>query len=585
MPSPTIHFNTLPLSARQHLTEALAERGPCPALMAKRVSHLQQTGTGLGGVVAGLGMLVGLLATSAGELSPEGHLYDGWRLLGYGMGFALLAGGALALVREIRAHRARHGCAAPDGTYVFPGRILDLRDGWITSQDLAALIRLEITNHSTNGLHTHTSFDFRFGEELGDPRVKLHYGKQWEAAEALQRWEAGRKAFLARVAGGESVGDLDPLAGVDLGSGMEPKPAARLEGPRVPDPMPPLFRPLARRGLRLNLALAGGAVACGLLVWGVDSAVGDARVFRALRYQDQASAYRLYAERGLLHRGEVRNRLLPAALLREALNSGKVQPLRAFLREFPTYPDVPQARQALNVLFDQAQARWQAQTEGIPPKAWVCLVALLQVMRQPEHEAIRVVFARPEAKALETLDQTLGAVRTTPAEHMFATLNRDTPAPVEALALHFTPEACAQRENELVGQLQAGFAKVFQGDLLVLEKGEPGHGPCLRIDYRIDPTETRFSGSGGRVQYVGIRFTFEVRIDLPGQPEAYRFPLVVEPTDQFNVAYTRKAPAGTPTSFLKIPTGGEVYDAMATRALEQVGEKVRQVFLSAGEAP
>ena len=206
-------------------------------------------------------------------------------------------------------------------------------------------------------------------------------------------------------------------------------------------------------------------------------------------------------------------------------------------------------------------------------------------MRQPEHSAIRVVFSRPDAHALDAMDQQLGAVVTTPAAHLLAAVDPDTKRPVEALAPCFTPEACAQREDELVRRLQEGFGKVFQSDLLVLEKGEANQEPCLRIDYRIDPTDTRFSRSSTGVQYVGIRFSFDVRIGLPGQPEALRFPLVVEPADTFKVAYTRKAPAGTLSPFQEVPTGGEVYDAMASRALEQVAEKVRQVFLGVAQTP
>jgi hypothetical protein len=579
--SPAFHFNTLPLPTRQRLADILAGRGPCPLLMAQRVSHLQRTGTGLGGVVAGLAVVAGLLGTRGGELGAEAPLYDGWRLLGYGAGLVLLAGGALALAREIRAHRHRHACAAPDGTYVFPGRILDIRDGWITSRDLAALTRLAITDHSTNGLHTHTSFDFRFGEAFGAPWVQLRFGQRRDAAAALALWEAGREAFLTRVKTGKPTDDLDPFAGVPQGLGGLDIPI----GPWVPEPMSPLLRPVAWRGLRLNLALMGMAATCGLLAWGIDSLTADAQAFREARRQDAPAGYRRYAERGLLHTAEVRSRYLPAALLREALASSQVQPLRAFLREFPAFQGAGKARLALDTLFDRAQARWLESGKDAEPKAVACLKALIQIMRQSEPEAVRVVFGRPEAKALEAMDQTLGAVRTTPTQHLLAALDRNAKRPVEALAPHFTPEACAQREDELVRQLQAGFTKVFQADLLMLKKGEAGQGPCLRIDYRIDPTDSRFSRSGSGVRYMGIRLTFDVRVELPGQAQALRFPLVVEPMDVFKVAYTRTTPARTPWSILKVPTGGEVYGAMASRALEQVREKLQQVFLGTTKTP
>lgn len=571
-PSAPLHFNALPLATRQSLTESLAQRGPCPALLVNRANHFQNLGHGLTGVVAGLGTLVGLLAPGAGELSPDGFLYHPGRLLGYGLGVGMLAWGALGFLRELNAHRQRQACAAPDGIYVFPGRILEVEDGWIRSRDLAGLTGLKVTDHRTNGLHTHTSFVFEFGPNLDDPRVKLRFGKRWEAAEALQAWEVGRLAYLTRLEAGMEVDDLDPLAGVDLGQGSEPRAVRPLEGPSVPEPMPPLLRPTRRRGLRLNLALAGAALLAGLLIWGGDSALGDLRAFQQVRQQDQSAAYRLYADQGLLHRGEVATRLLPAALLREALASGKVQPLRAFIREFPTFAGTAQARQALDATFDQAQSRW-LQAATVDPQAKAGLLALFQAMRQPGHDPIPVRFTRPETKVLEAMDQALGGELVSPAGQALAILDRSTKAPLEAVAPHFKPDAWARHEEALVRAFAGAFEQVLGADLISLERREASPSlPCLRIDIRIEPTDRRFEGSHGRLTYVGLRFTFEVRLDLPGQPEALHLPLKVEPGETFHVAYSRKTQGGAVSTFQGQPTGSEVYGAMTREAIEAAGK-------------
>lgn len=174
------------------------------------------------------------------------------------------------------------------------------------------------------------------------------------------------------------------------------------------------------------------------------------------------------------------------------------------------------------------------------------------------------------------------AVQATRAQTLLAALDTRSKPPVEALAPHFTPEVCAELETELLRHFQEGFSKVFQGDLLALERGEAGAGPALRVACRIESTDTVYARSIRSVQYPGLRFRFDLTVDLPSQPEALQFPIAVDSPDNFDIAYTRKA-ASSATPATEPPTGAAIYRAMASRTLEQVGEAVRKA-LKAGDS-
>jgi hypothetical protein len=109
--------------------------------------------------------------------------------------------------------------------------------------------------------------------------------------------------------------------------------------------------------------------------------------------------------------------------------------------------------------------------------------------------------------------------------------------------------------------------------------------PTLEVQYKVGWAGDIYSEEKGDRQFVGIVVNFDVSMRIPDQADAFDFSLEVTPPEHFTVEYSSPfggAYGGRSLPGLGAPSEGQVYDVMASRAFDQLTEKLRVVFFRPG---
>lgn len=274
---------------------------------------------------------------------------------------------------------------------------------------------------------------------------------------------------------------------------------------------------------------------------------------------------RAYAESGWLHRQKVREEVLPAAVFYRAEILESVRQWRAFLREFPNYARVGEARAAMHQLYSRALENLRKQAD---PNAASFLPQLVGWIEAHESPDVEVRFERPSAQLLMEADRLLAAKG-----------GGIDGVPVAPVSPSFTDSQCENRETQIAETLDGGFRAIVPKEILHLVHGARltgGSGtfakPTLAINYTIKPSNVFYYPENKSRAFVGISVAFTITLSLPGS-DSLQFDLDVAPPDRFTVTRTT-----TRRFDSSAPADSTVYDVMAAEAFARLDRELRDVF-------
>jgi hypothetical protein len=600
-----VDFNALPKAVRERLVGCV-EHAALPRPLLAEVSSSR--GAAFGFAVL---FLFGCAVVALTALFRFGQAVQGpFAMAGYAVGIALAILGVLAMIR--RSKLASVLPFAP-GRYLFPVDFVDARSRMLRLVPLCALIDIRSVPWQQKGVEGGATLTFTFEDGIEESFV-LHGGVLPEQVfcDLEQAQERIRRAVAAHDIRTLSV--LDPFfedPSDDASSAPSPARAGEAAGPLARS-----IGGIFRLPVMFGLAAALGVVLAAPL-WYARNLRSDEAMFRRATREDTERAFEAYLVSGRRHAEEVRTSLLPRAALKEAERKGSVTALRQFLAMYPKSCVDSEARAKIHALFLRMFGEFREQASAADPRLLPFMERLVGYLEAHESSRIEARFHSPSSSALAVVD----AVLERKAER--AGIGRIVP-----VAAHFDDLHSIPRESSIVRSLQAGFAAVFPADVMTIGVGQrlvahplplsvllgkkptpevPANGtpapepphlpppaievPTLDVQYKVAWAGDLYSEEKGNRQFVGIVIYFDVSMRIPGQPESFDFSFEVTPPDHFSVDYfstgdplfgLRGATNPNAQAPLASPPEGQVYDAMAERAFDQLTDKLRAVFFRPG---
>ncbi len=299
---------------------------------------------------------------------------------------------------------------------------------------------------------------------------------------------------------------------------------------------------------------------------------------------------------------------LPVMSLREAIATDDVGAYTYVIHQYPGTPQALEATRRRHARYETARASGNGGREA---EATAFLAALFGYLEAQEGPDVLVRFRTPDSEMLSAFDD---AVRSRNDE------------PIERIAPSFSYRLNAQREMLVFDRLVSAFARIAPNDVLALAHGRPlqpalgevalaaqlmelpeeertdeearlraaadddSGAPEIRVLYDVlptfgvfdlvetsDPLADLLGGSIGRRpaaprHFAGFVVHFDVEMRVPGEPTRRRFELDVEPPASFLVDGGEES-----------PTVGTIYELMATRAFDQLGERLVAAFFAPSE--
>lgn len=468
-----------------------------------------------------LGLAAWMLAAGFGEgLLPAGAA---------AMLVALLAAAVFAWLKAFDWHR-RGAVRLPPAAYVFPGNVVDTRDGRFVVHPLDGLKQLSCVDVQNAGRHLYTRLDLTRDDGRS---VQLAVGPRELAqrcAAALQ--QRHQQLATARRAGATAVvAAMDPFAalrGADAGGGASAS---------------SLLRRLKRSALAWALGLA---LPLGMAAWGLRNLASDQVFFDRARAAGTEAALLDYVAKGWRH-VEPARAALPRAALGDARKAGSVTALRGVLRRYPEAGLQAEVQREVHAVFEQAFERFKAMAtrsdRGVEP----FVRELLARLETSGDSGVDVHFVRPGTEGLAAVDRRKTGL-----------------APVAA---HFGSQGADAREQRMVAELAKGFRLVFPQDVLALTRATGAQRPQLRVSYDIAPSGMTYRSELTGHSFVGVVVKFDVAFTIPGSSAVWRSRLQVLPPDRFSVNG-------------RFPSDGQVYGEMADRAFDRLSGELHRVFFA-----
>jgi len=564
-----VWFNALDPELRAALAASLrGKTPPLPYYRRKRHAASPWLLLLLGGIAAGAATLI----------------WDG-RDNHYGTrDFLLLTGAAgaiaLGLLGLARCLALRRALPYPEGEFLFAGDILEVRRDRIRCWDLRQAHSARLMHHRSQGLYQFSTLEYHFNERVFCFRLRGVRAAETTAERHLQGQAALRTAQLTGDARTQAT--LDPLREVRVaGAWEEAGHRPKLRGRHLKDRT--LARPV-RPPLDSGLQVAVTGVICGLVagtfVFYQARAGHDRELFAAARARGTVESLESYLKVGRRHLAEARA-LLPEAALRQAVAAGSVGALREVLRDYSGHPVTADAKAAIRDLYSRALA---ALTQHAKPECVLFLTRLLAWLEAAESPEIAVTFLPPGTTELTNLETGL----------------KELDGFVKLPGRSFTPEACRSRESSIVHELQYGFNSIVEKDIIRLRHlGDGGDSadrpltaPRIEIRYQVRPSGSLYvqkdpaggfpglrgladPGRGlptltGSDRFAGVKFSFSIKLSVPGDDKPWLIPLEVSPAEEFTVR----------SSGFFSPDRESVYDAMAETAFARLTAKLSDELLS-----
>jgi hypothetical protein len=294
---------------------------------------------------------------------------------------------------------------------------------------------------------------------------------------------------------------------------------------------------------------------------------------------------------------------LPAMSLAEAVRTDDVGAYTYVIHQYPGTPQALEATTRRHARYESARA---SATGGGEPAAAAFLASLFAYLEAHEGPDVFVRFRTPDSEMLAAFDDAVRA---------------QNDVPVERIAPSFSYRLNLQRETLVFDRLIAAFQHIAPSDVLALARGrglpaalgevelaetllelpeeqraaeearlraaadDDSGAPEIRVLYDVLPTFAVFDLVERRDpfpdvfgdrrapspprHFAGFVVHFDVELRVPGEPTRRHFELDVEPPPSFSVDGGEEA-----------PTASTIYELMATRAFDQLGERLVSGFFA-----
>ncbi|MEM7436216.1 MAG: hypothetical protein AAF436_13745 [Myxococcota bacterium] len=549
-------FNALPESVRERFVQCIAGKSrPAPLFSVKKAPGWLLTLGLIGGLV---GIAFAFVSEFGSNIQPP-H----WIAI-YAAGAAFVA---VPLFTWLASRARRSALPFEFGTYLFPLDLVYAQGPRLRTIPMSSLSNFNGTHHSTNGIYTHTNFDFWFE---GGHKVSFVVKGKDAAEKALGEFRASQQALAqaSQQQNYELFAALDPFFEVRAKQGLESLVGEdrRLSsgGKYVAEEVPGyLNKPwLTALGIALLLAPA---------IWFARNWASDGEFYaRVVRSQSPYTARAYVSSGATRHRDEVENVLLPKFAFEQAKESNSVTKMRSFIRDFPESEYVPEARDVIHERYVEAERLFRQSAAQDDPALLDLMSLLFQYLEVNGSPKVAVRFSPPANESLKEVDELL---KTRPKEEGMP--------PISPVSPSFTSESSEVRENYIVTGLQKGFRSFLPQDVLDLTKGAaipPGEDvvfdePTIAVAYAVVPSGAIYTNEQNSRGFVGIEVEFLVSMEVPGH-EPHRFLVSVEPPDHFTVQ----------SGGIQLkPSDYIVYDVMAKLAFEKLDSKLAYGFFGTRE--
>ena len=491
-----------------------------------------------------------------------------------------------ALAAFVSAELSRSASGIPAGTYIFATHCIEIVRDTLTVRPMDALQQFD-ARPVPGGIVVVLRFPKDFVrlsvDRGGDGEKRLATCASVLRAAGLAR-QRGDWAWLAAR---DPIGDIDRLGGPRGGAGVSLEAATRFlfvgAGIAFAAIAVPI-RTLASDAAVVNAIqlapssaawrwyiLAGGRQATEAQATWLPEAVRveDEAAFHAALTAGTAQALRDYLLKFTIHAAEVRDTELPRAALREAVASGSIARMRAFMREFaePAHAAFREdAAREIAARYSEALVKLQAQ---VPPKdrdlRRYFERLFLWLSRSPDGR-VDVVFSPPATSNLAAADR------------LYRKLYGDTCGGVESLEENFGPSALSGSQAKVFDGLTRSFKQIVSNEALELVQadGVSSDRPSILVAYTVKtsgsvyfPAEEK-DGDHHSQCFIGTRIKFDVRMTIPGERTHYDLSVSVVPPEHFETTETTKSwmPASA--------RSGQVYAVMTGLAFEQLAGGLRQ---------
>ncbi len=524
----SVDFYRLPRAVQERFLDCSRGRfEPTPWLLEphRRRTHLMWAAVGI--VLAVVGFASALLGF--GKLDSSLAIEPPLAIGAYAGAFVL---SGVCLIRAQRLRRAGGQSPFVLGTYVFPIGVVDA-----PSRKLSTFPWTELASVAVEGQCVKLSFgagaSFSFVADSAERAQQI----EREIPESRAKLEEARARNDTT-----KLAQLDPLLDTGLVSPLGPSQT-------IPPPAAP-----SRVTTALALVVVGGALGAG--VWWGRNTMSEEKIFSETVARDEPAAYEAYLERGG-NRPEVRDTLLPRALLRVEQAKGTVEAIEGFRERFPSTKIKPEVDAALRAAlldelkkakaegtldalerFSERRARYETFLPELGEARRQLFAAALEKFRSgpPKKEPALVDLVGRLVRRAEKHGPTVAVrfVHRDDASHELADSRvRRSPYYMGKVSLpsqFFTVRSLTPIARSSGDRLVKGLQTVFARGLLAfdladeIETSEVDTSalevPTVLVAYRV-----RFSGSfvsmKPRAAFVGAGIVFESTLVVPGETETF----------------------------------------------------------------
>jgi hypothetical protein len=240
--------------------------------------------------------------------------------------------------------------------------------------------------------------------------------------------------------------------------------------------------------------------------------------------------------------------------------------LRAFVKRWPSSPDVPVAKTKMRDLYRETLTDFHAHA-NVSDKNVVPIIDALLAWADENETPIDVRFRRKSTSSLPLADKLLTK-----------NLLDDDGTPAKNGNAEIGPvwNDLNTREAALTLGLQRSFRKVFPHDVVPLRVGPPLEdtpgksalplpdlaAPTFAVDYEVTWSGTTYVARDRSRRYIGLMVKMDVAVQVPKVDRVLSFALRIEPPDSLPIDDGDTRPADGARDDARI------YDTMITRAFE-----------------
>lgn len=575
-PAPTmkaVDFYKLPRAIQDRFVGSVTSGfPPAPLLTKKSSATIKLAWLGVSGACFAVLLVVARVGYGAldSRLSIQSALLiPAYLVLVFGVAYGLLQ----AYARLVRERALPY---AP-GVYLFPACLIDARDDRFRVYDTR-----DLANATVQGSALRVAF--KGGATFAFPLANPAMGPS-----LVEQVHAGRERAMRAHASEEAkeLVAVDPLHVPRFSSPVGPRMAYELRRP-----------PWGKLGVAIAAALG---ITAGPALWAVRNAGSDKTMYAFATQANDTASYQQYMVRGARFRAEVGDILLPRSELRDAEKVGTVEALldykeahpeskieievtasirkamlaelekakepgtlaalRAFAAQYPEHGVEPELGAAVHAVYARELEAFKQRTSP-KNKAVIPLVERLFAWGEKNGGTIEVRFQRKEAPSLERADKAVSKTRTFMGVVTYPTR-------------HFDEKRSAPREAAL-GQVLTALAPALSPELFeakvgpaVAEADLPApEVPTLFVTHTTEWSGHTYTLTRPRGTYIGVRFVFDAKLVIPGDPKPYRFR-----TEIFRPAATALLKEEDP-NIDPADASAMVYESMASAAFETFGSRL-----------